>query len=101
MNIGRMVRNVISSPSKSIFKPVSEGLNNLTGSNIFATPEETANQLNEEGKETVASIPPPDLSAGEVDPEGNLGPVHDPRKAKYGRTAANLNPGAGASILTS
>jgi len=60
----------------------------------------TTEALNEEAEELITNIPPPDLSAGEVDPEGNLGPVHDPRRAKYGRIAANLNPGAGASILT-
>ena len=43
----------------------------------------------------------PTLSASEVDPEGKFGALQDIRKEKRGRTAANLAPASGASILTS
>ena len=43
----------------------------------------------------------PTLDAGEVDPEANMGALQDIRKKKYGRTAHNLAPASGASILTS
>ena len=43
----------------------------------------------------------PTLASGEVDPEGELGPLQDIRKQKQGRLAHNLAPASGASILTS
>jgi len=43
----------------------------------------------------------PTLDAGEVDPLANMGPLQDLRKQKYGRTAHNLAPATGATILTS
>jgi hypothetical protein len=43
----------------------------------------------------------PTLDAGEVDPEANMGALQDIRKKKYGRTAHNLAPASGSSILTS
>jgi len=51
----------------------------------------------DEGEDVAA----PTLSAGEVDPNAELGALQDPRKANQGRLAANLNKASGASILTS
>ena len=42
----------------------------------------------------------PTLDAGEVDPSGNMGALQDIRQKKYGRTAHNLAPASGSSILT-
>jgi hypothetical protein len=51
--------------------------------------------------ETTTSVPPPTLSASEVDPNAKLGALQNIRKKKQGRLAANLSPASGASILTS
>ena len=42
----------------------------------------------------------PTLDAGEVDSEANMGALQDIRQKKYGRTAHNLAPASGSSILT-
>ena len=47
------------------------------------------------------STAPPDLSAGEVDPDAELGALQDIRREKHGRSAMNLAPASGSSILTS
>ena len=42
----------------------------------------------------------PDLSAGEVDPDAELGALQDILIEKHGRTAMNLAPASGSSILS-
>ena len=90
-NVGRSVRNVFS-----------QARNILEDQGIYTgdTPENVTSQVQEEASSAIESIPTPDLTSEEVDPEGKLSEQQNFRKGKKGRKYANLAPASGASILT-
>ena len=90
-NLGRQVRGALSNAR-----------NYLEDKGIYKgeTPENVTSQVQEEASSAIESIPTPDLTSEEVDPEGKLSEQQNFRKGKKGRKYANLAPASGASILT-
>ena len=101
-NVGRSVRNVFSQARDYLEDNPPLGIE--LSKSASQTPEEFVSQIQEEAGSAIEDanrINAPTLSASEVDPEGKFGALQDIRKEKRGRTAANLAPASGASILTS
>ena len=79
---------------------LSEHVRQQTGERLFGGVKDQIHSA-ATGAIEDTGVTAPTLSASEVDPEGKFGALQDIRKEKRGRTAANLAPSSGASILTS
>ena len=95
--------NIVENPASVLKKGAGKGtLGHWTKQIYGGTTKDIFDNLQGKGDEgDDQSTAPPDLSAGEVDPDAELGALQDIRREKHGRSAMNLAPASGSSILTS